>query len=224
MSTSTIANIEYITAHPLIWSKDVREYLKVEIVDGPGCLAAQRSLSGDISVNLSGLEVVGRSMKSLKYDGLGGFLYECIDSVKSSNGRPLDVSFSPNPIELKRLTDSVLIPAKHYNYCGITFLAFVTPDDVRRARWALRTFEEGTFDITSYYLAVLIALSQQAVKFLGKKRDAYPVNDPPFPLSHGVGRLMYPGMCCLSNRGRQGNHCLNCPSSNLLPRQIRTGY
>lgn len=116
------------------------------------------------------------------------------------------------------------IRVKHYNYREIPFLAFVTPEDVRRAREALRisdTDADGdTFDITSYYLAALTALSQQAVKFLEQKRDAYPVHDP---LSPSLAILTSIGTGHLSNRGRQANHCPYRPCSGLIPREIRNG-
>lgn len=223
MSTSTIANIEYLTAHPLSWSKDVRESLKVEIVVAARCLPAQRSLASDVHVNPSHLAVVGLT-PSLKYSGFGGFLYRCLKSVKSADDELLDVSFSPNPIDLKRPTGSVFIFAKHYKYREIPFLAFVTPDDVRHAREQLSISDAGTFDITSYYLAVLIALPQQAVKFFETKRDAYPVIKPPFPRSRTVAMLMHIGLRCISDRGRQGNDRPECARSNPLPGQVRTGH
>ncbi|KAL0631773.1 hypothetical protein Q9L58_009363 [Maublancomyces gigas] len=66
------------------------------------------------------------------------------------------------------------LPVPHYCYRGIPFLAFVTPYEVQCARSAIGICDANTFDITSYYLGVLIALSQQAVKFLERGRDAYP--------------------------------------------------
>lgn len=118
-----IPKIEYITAHPLTWSADARQFLNVEIVDTLGVdalrsLPAQRAMGSDISVNLSLLRVVGLFSP---YSGFGAFLYECITTVKTANGQPSNVSFSPYPIELRRPTGRMLIPAKHYNYREIPF-------------------------------------------------------------------------------------------------------
>lgn len=130
---------EYITAHPPTSLDDVRRSLKVEIVDALGVnalgsLPAQRLLGSDISVNLSLLGAVNLSSPAPKYSGFGGFLQRCLHSAQTANGKPVDVSFSPDPIELRRPTGRVLLPAKHNNYQGIPFLSFVTPKDVRRAR------------------------------------------------------------------------------------------
>lgn len=118
--------------------------------------------------------------------------------------------FLPDPIELRRPADRVLLPAKHYNYRGIPFVAYVTPEDLRRARGALHISDRDadTFDITSYYLGVLIALSQDAVEFLEQKLDAYPVINP---LAYSMAILISIGTGRLSNRGRQANHGPYCP-------------
>lgn len=181
MSTSLIPNLEYIAAHPLSWSADVSQSLKLEIVDGSCTIPAPRPLGSDISVDLTLLKAVGIWFLQPKYSGFGGFLQECLTAVKTANGQPVDVSFSPGPIELKRPTDFAVLRVSHYSYRRIPFLAFVTPDEVQRARSAMGICDADTFDITSYYLAVLIALSQQAVNFLERGRDAYPVINPLFP-------------------------------------------
>lgn len=223
-----IPKIEYITAHPLTWSDDVRQFLKVEIVDtrevdALRSLPAQRALGSDIYVNRSLLRAVGLSSRAPKYSGFGGFLHRCINSVKTGNGKPVDVSFSPDPIELRLPTGRVLLPAKYYNYRGIPFLSYIIPEDVRRARCALHISDkdDDTFAITSYYLATLIALSQQALKFLEQKRDAYPVIDH---LSRTVAILIFIGTGRLSNRRRQANHRPYRPCSGLIPREIRNGH
>lgn len=178
--------MEYISAHPLAWSVGVGRSLKMEIIDAPGRLPKQRDLGPDISVNLSHLDAVGMSIVSPKYSGFGGFLQQCLDSVKTADGKLVDVTFSSDPMKLIRPTGPVLVPAGHFQYRGIPFLVYVTPRDVSHALWERQIYNEDNIDIVSYSMAALIALAQQAEKFLDQKRDEYPVIYPPFPAFHSV--------------------------------------
>lgn len=190
MSTSQSSSTEYITSHPLTWSSNALQSLNVAIVDSPPGfpglrgLPVHRALASTVSINAVFLSFVGKGYSVPKYWGFGSFLQECLTSIKTANRKRVDISYSTEPLELQQGIRRATLPISTFVLRGIPFLVYVEPYEVEQECIRLGSSNTSTFDIMSFYFAVLIALAQKADNMLQQKRDAYPVTILRSPISH----------------------------------------
>lgn len=176
-----------MSSHPLTWSSNTLQSLNVAIVDSrPGLpgLALHRALASTVSINAQFLSFVGMGYLVPQYWGFGDFLQECLTTLKTANRKRVDISSSMEPLVLHQGLRDTFLPIFTFGHRGIPFLAYVEPYDVEQECIRLGFSNTSTFDITGFYVAVLISLAQMADNMLEQKRDAYPVNILRSPISH----------------------------------------
>lgn len=136
-----------------------------------------RILDGTTLVESKFLPASGPAMRDAAE--LVRFLEECLTAKgnKTSNNKPLDITFSMDPLKLKRSTGDVDVAAQGiYSRSGNILIACISRD------WtSLKRTESNLQDIPvdniAFYMAILIALAQRAAIKLGPMHLGYPVSD-----------------------------------------------
>lgn len=163
--------------HPLCWTKADLTVLNIRIEDADPELPVVRVLDGTTLVESKFLPASGPAMRDAAE--LVRFLEECLTAkgIKTSDNKPLNITFSMDPLELKRSTGNVDVAAQGtYSLDGNLFIACIS-----RGWTSLKRSESNLQDIPddniAFYMAILIALAQRAAIKLGPTRPGYPVSD-----------------------------------------------
>lgn len=164
-------------AHPLPWTKADVTVLNIRIENADPELPVVRVLDGTTLVESKFLPASGPAMRDAAEHVR--FLGECLTAkgIKTSDNKSLDITFSMDPLKLKRSTGDVDVAAQGtYSLGGNVFIACISRD------WtSLKRSESNLPDIPddniACYMAILIALAQRAATKLGPKYLGYPVSD-----------------------------------------------
>lgn len=156
MSTSESVGDEYSTHHPLTWTSNVLERPKILIVDATLTLPVCRTLPGTVPVNYSLFTSDKQICCTAEDLELGDRVGRCMTEhdFETSDGHPIDVIYSPVPVQLQLLTGKVpLNDFSTFSLFGTIFLGYVLPADVHRLRCQMLL--SSLHDFTAYYIALL---------------------------------------------------------------------
>lgn len=166
------------TAHPLSWTKADLTFLNIRIENADPELPVVRVLDRTTLVEPKILPAAGPAVRDEAE--LVRFLGECLTAkgIKTSDNESLDITFSMDPLKLKRSTGNVDVAVQGtYSLGGNVFIACTS-----RAWTSLKRSESDLEDIPddniAWYMAILIALAQRAARKLGPTHVSYPVSDP----------------------------------------------